>query len=517
MNRPESFARPAWAENDRLLPMLAAALVFLAVYAVELTGFGLSIDEEIAILGSEDRLRVWLQQGRWGMSLVTWVLPNFEGLPVLSTLLFGLGLLLATWRALLDFELRGARAASFAVVHVGLPIWLHIAQFSTLAAGFGIGIAAAAIGAGLCAGRAPRHWLAGLGLMAFATAVYQTLAVYAALYLVLLAAARWLLPVEQANARARLRLWLRLAACWMAALLVYLLVQWLCLRLANAEMTYVGGFVDIERLRADPGAALELSWRFVKRLVNGHNRMYLGWGMALLAMSWIGLLFPALPEQRASAWWRRGHTFVVFALGIALILGPVFLSYATLPGRAQVAWPLLAAWLAARCPFPDRRFPWVRAAALGYFAIVATSIGATMFYADRLARDSDREISQRLVPEMLALAAEDLPAGKPIPFTVSGIHRYPLGGQALGAEMFGASFFEHDGGSVWRIHGYWKVLGIHGFEPRLLSTSPAAVAAVAGMPNWPARGSVRLVDGIVVVRFGEPTPGQLAPRELAPR
>jgi hypothetical protein len=428
---------------------------------------------------------------------------------VLSTLLFGLGLLCATWRALIDFELRGARAATFAIVHVGLPLWLHIAQFSTLAAGFGIGIAAASIGAGLCAGADWRRWSAGLLLMAFAAAVYQTLAVYSLLYLLLLAAGRWIVPVEKANARDRLRLWTRLVAAWLVALLAYALVQWLCLRLADAQMAYVGGFVDSERLRADPGAALEHSWRYLKRLVNGRNRMYMGWGMALLAMSWIGLLFPSLPEQRASGWWRRGFTFAVFALGIALVFGPVLLSNASLPGRAHVAWPLLAAWLAARCPFPDRRFPWVRALALAYFAVVAISIGATMFHRERLVRESDREITQRLVPEIMAVAAQGVPAGKPIPFTVSGIHGYPLGTQAPVAELFGVSFFEHDDGSVWRINGYWRVLGIHDFEPRWLGTSPAAVAAVADMPDWPARGSVRLVDGVVVVRFSEPTSRQL--------
>jgi hypothetical protein len=29
------------------------------------------------------------------------------------------------------------------------------------------------------------------------------------------------------------------------------------------------------------------------------------------------------------------------------------------------------------------------------------------------------------------------------------------------------------------------------------------------MPDWPAPDSVKLVDGVVVVRFGAPTPGQL--------
>jgi hypothetical protein len=503
----ERAGRPSWAGNDLLWPMLAAALAFLAVYAVELGSFGLSIDEEIAILGTEDRLRVWLQQGRWGMSLVTWILPNFEGLPVLSTLLFGAGLLCAAWRALIDLELRGWRGATFAVVFVAFPVWPHIAQFNTLAAGFGAGIAAASVGAGLCAGDRTRHWLSGVLLMAFAASVYQTLAIYALLYLLLIAAARW--TRTKGAQGSSLRACSRLLLAWLSALLAYALVQWLALRLLSVDTAYVGGFLQLDRLRADPALAVQRSWHFTKKLVNGRNPLYLGWGMALLAMSWIGLLWPISPEERG-AWWRRGHTFAVFLLAIALIFLPVLVSWATLPVRAQVAWPLLAAWLAARCPFPDRRWPWVRAVALAYFAVVATSVGATLFHADLLAREADRLLSEQLVTRMREVAAGGAPAGKPIAFTISGVHRYPQVGQAVAAEMFGNSYFEYDGGSVYRIQGFWRVLGIEGFEPRPLFATPLAAAAVPAMPDWPAPGSVKLVDGVVVVRFGAPTPQQLS-------
>ena len=507
-------ARPDWLEPARLWPMAAAALVFLLVYAVELGDFGLGIDEEIAAIG-DDRLGAWLQQGRWGMSLVTWVLPNFEAIPVLSTLLFGAGLLLATWRALEDFGLRGARATTFAIVHVGFPLWLHVAQFSTFAAGFGAGIAAASFGAGLCASRRPRDLLAGVLLLAFAFAVYQTLAVYALVYMALLSAARFLPPGGEANPGARLRLWIRLLAGAVAGVLVYALVQWLSLRLAHAHLAYVGGFLQLEHLRADPGGGFAAAWKFLKRLVNGRHALYLGWGMAVLAMSWIGLLFPSLPEERG-AWWRRGFTLVVFALALLAIFAPLLLSYASLPERTQVAWPLLAAWLAARCPFPDRRWPWARALALAYFSIVACSIGATLFHTERIVRDADRAIALQLVPQMRAASLDARRPGQRIPFTISGIHRYALQGQIQGSGMFGVSFYEHDGGSVWRIERYWKILGIDEFEPRLLSDSDAAVAAAAQMPDWPAAGSVRLVDGIVVVRFGPATPGQLAKRPATP-
>jgi hypothetical protein len=92
---------------------------------------------------------------------------------------------------------------------------------------------------------------------------------------------------------------------------------------------------------------------------------------------------------------------------------------------------------------------------------------------------------------------------------VSGFHQFPYAGKIRAVEMYGVSFFEHDGGSAYRMSYYWRVLGIEGFSPHVLSEVPAAQAAAATMPDWPAPDSVKLVDGVVVVRFGAPTPGQL--------
>jgi hypothetical protein len=505
LSAPES--RFDW---QRLGPLLAAAAMFLLVYAVELSGFGLSIDEELATF-SDDRGLVWLQQGRWGMSLLTWILPNFEAIPVLSTMLLGGGLIASADRGIRDFRLRGGSAVVFAVVLVGFPVWLHIAQFSTLAAGFGIGLAAASYGASACADRRWSRWLCGVALIAFAASVYQTLAVYALMYMVLQFYAAWFAERSQAtDTQTRIRLLLRLGAGWVAGLLVYSAIQSLGLTIFGKEMTYVGGFLQLERLRQEPLQGALSSGKFVLDLVDGRYQIYLHWGVGILFMTWLGLMWPRSADERDSQLSRHIAVLVVAFVGIALLWGPELLTFASLPTRAQVAWPLLAAWLAARCPFPDVRAPWVRVVALAYFAIVATSIGASVFYTDQVVRSSDREITQRLVPAMMLVAGDALPPGQPIQFTVSGIHRFPMGGQIQAADMFGVSFFEQDGGNVWRITRYWQVLGIDNFQPQRLGTRPDLVALAATMPNWPAKGSVVFSNGVVVVKFGPATPGQLA-------
>ena len=43
-----------------------------------------------------------------------------------------------------------------------------------------------------------------------------------------------------------------------------------------------------------------------------------------------------------------------------------------------------------------------------------------------------------------------------------------------------------------------------------LSSRPDLVAAAQAMPSWPTPGAVKSVNGVVIVKLGEPTPPQLA-------
>ena len=52
--------------SDRAIALAVAVVTFLLVYGVELSEFGLSIDEEIASFHEGEESLTWLQQGRWG-------------------------------------------------------------------------------------------------------------------------------------------------------------------------------------------------------------------------------------------------------------------------------------------------------------------------------------------------------------------------------------------------------------------------------------------------------------------
>jgi hypothetical protein len=508
---------PAAANPARTLPsdigygpVLLAIAMFVLVYGVEIFSFGLSIDEEIATFLA-DQGQTWVQQGRWGMALVTVALPNFEAIPLLSTVLFGAGLVFATWRAIGDFALTRSQAYLFAAVHVGFPVWLHIAQFNTLAAGFGFGIAAAVLGGAAATRGGIRGAIVGALLIAFATSVYQTLALYVLLYIVLYVHASALATRSASAAggivvRPSISRLATAATIWVAGLLVYWLVQKTTQTLIHADMSYVGGFIQLDRLRTDPRASMWTILLFLKSLLGASHPIYLSWGAGVLFLSWLGLLPVGVlaRKNRRDGIVQWLWVLVVATIGICLVAVPTILSVGSLPIRAYVGLPLLAAWLASRCaaiPMPALRW-----AAIGYFAVVATSIGATLFYTDQVVHNADAALTQRLVPE-IQKAGTGL--GPNIPFTLVGQHAFPIAGQLQRAELFGTSFYEKDGGNVYRVAYFMQLQGASGLVPVALSQRPDLFPAARAMPSWPAEGSVNLVNGVVVVKLSGPTAQQM--------
>lgn len=501
---------PTWGR-----PMSMAVLVFLMVFGVELAHFTLSIDEEISAVDANPPA-VWLAQGRWGMEAINLLLPDYQSIPVLSTLLFGVGLLYATWCGLRDFRLRGQSAEAYAVIHAGFPLWLHIAEFNTFAAGFGIGIATAAAGSGLavCA-TGWRQRAAAAALVGAAIAVYQTLALYALLYacFALLATNEDSPSTSVADrARALLRRAIPVAATMLAGVAIYWLVQRAATWAFRVPGTYIDYYWRVDQLQRDPGGTLAAAMRALGEYLGGHQELYLGHGPGILALTWCGLLpLAAMAGDRSRASNQRYLLTLIGTLaGLILLAGPLVLSAAKLPIRSHIVWPLLAAWLASRVDLSAApRWRLLPSIALAYFAIVACSIGAMLFHTEQAVRDADAAFAQRLTPAIFEAAQPG--ARRPIAFTLAGTQAFPAGGQLRRAGVFGSSFFEHDGGNVRRVALYLRTQGVDGLLPVWLGNRPDLIPAARAMPVWPAPGSIRLVNGVVIVKIGPPTPQQLAP------
>jgi hypothetical protein len=245
--------------------------------------------------------------------------------------------------------------------------------------------------------------------------------------------------------------------------------------------------------------------------------MYMRWGFAILFLTWLGILplflFGSNSGDVRDKWREWFWRLTVVLLGLGLVAIPAIMSIGTLPIRAFVAWPLLAAWMASRVAPNEggERFSILRRLAIGYFIVVATSIGASMFYVDKVVHDADSALTQRLLPAMQQAGAPL--GGGDVPFTLVGKHEFPFreDAQIQPAELFGTSFYEQDEGNLYRVYLYMELQGVSGFTPVPLIGRPDLIAAQQAMPSWPAAGSIKLVNGVVIVKLSNPTPPQLPP------
>lgn len=497
--------RPAWP----MAHVALACVVFLLVYGAELGGFTLSIDEEIASIDGASAT-TWLAQGRWGMALLTALLPPVWAVPVVATVLFGAGLVYAALRGVADLRLEAWPARAFIVLHVAFPVWLHLGEFSTLAPGIGAGVAAAACGAGLAVrARQPGEQVLAVLLVAFATGVYQTLGLYAVLY-ALMALHAGSGDVATAGWRPLAARTLRTLAVLVCALALYVVVQRALAAAFDVPRQYIDVYWKLDALRASPAAVLGDGLSALWPFLSGAHPTYLGLGAAVLALPWLGLVptwLAAVPRGGRGA--CLGLFLLVLVAGLVLVAVPFVLSAGTLPIRAHVALPLLAAWMASRTRLPALRFaPAAAAVVLAYVVVACATIGATLFHLDRLARDADAALASTLVPAIRNAAGDT--GAAPVAFTLSGAVDYPDRGTLRRVGVFGTSFFGHDQGNVHRVRLYLQTLGVDRLESVPLGTRPDLVAEAARMPSWPAPGAVRQVNGVVIVKLGPATPPQLA-------
>ena len=67
----------------------------------------------------------------------------------------------------------------------------------------------------------------------------------------------------------------------------------------------------------------------------------------------------------------------------------------------------------------------------------------------------------------------------------------------------GASFFEWDDGNPLRMVRYMNLVGYPQYVPVAIDQRPRFASVYQEMPIWPMEGSVKLLDGVVLVKLSE--------------
>lgn len=502
MSRHQSKTHLATDSNwlDRLFSHNSAhfnvlLVAILLAYGYEFFGFHLTIDEEIHA-DYRGWIVEWLNQGRWGMALLSLLLPSAI-VPAVSPIL-GIGLTALAWWLLLAKVFRfGNTAATLAVsAAVTFPTLAFTITFSTLAYGFGVGNLCLLFFASGMMGTGLKSRVIAIVAGAMAIAIYQTFLIPLALLCLV-----DICLLRRADIRRQILIDIALL---LGAVLVYSIVDKLARGAFGSPISYVGSFVDVNGLVQHPARRIGDGWKALRRIVGlssskfGLNSPWFG----ILTLVSIGVCTLKAFQTHGSERWAM-PLFIVSALALLLAAEAVTPGGAPLRSVFYVAMAIsILIGYATQADTPRMRM-------LLALIVVPTVIGNavitnSLFNASAMAYRFDQRLATEIGIEIRRLSG---PAGPPGMIEIVGAPAFAETRLLHRRETFGASFFEWEGGNPHRVASLLRLEGL-----QVVAADPATRARAAekalSMPTWPAPGSVALDSSTIILKFSPYTDPQ---------
>ena len=454
-----------------------------------LTSLPLSTDAEVTTM-SQDHY-YWLVSGRWAAYLITITFPPHL-VPYLTLAIFGAcaavayRLLLsacrleADWRAYLTFP-----------IFCGFPIWMFILEFSSNAAHSGVALLLTTASVWLMSERFQRkrpvvRAVCELALLTVAVSIYQA---FALVYGTLLIA--WLLLRADGG---RWRMWEIYQA--VAVLASACVLSGAIGRLFNYLFGVPPGYLDqFIRLDLLLGAPMEAIRNTLDTMVQAYagSSYYYGANLSVAGAVVIAAILAVLLQR--SAW----SAFLLLSLLVAPFGFLVLAGGVGFPPRALLAIPV-AMWAMSMVLLKTRRTAQpIWAAVIVALAVQSVAMISSYEAVRRLRSDRDTKAAAQIYYR----ASELVEAGQPKKIDFFGAMTnpeplYPVNPYSTA----GASLFSWDTGIQARMFAYLKILGYKDLVALKKPEREAMIPEFEGMPTWPAAGSVKLVDGVVLVKLG---------------
>jgi hypothetical protein len=486
-------------------------LIFILFYFFRLASFTLSIDDEFgAVRSSPD---VWLIQGRWSLYLLERFVVARQVLPFFPFVAFGACLALS-YRVLLSaFGVERLSKIDFLTfaLYAGYPLWIFPLSFFSNTMAFGLGELFAMgavynVGAVLSlrdtATPVRRTFLPTMRaalLGALAIGMYQSFVFVVAsvsLAFVVVAALR-----EDSGWKAALA-----RSAWVGGCVVLGIVVYEALQLTLLAATHLGGeryvthFLDWNALRGDP---LHVMWIVVVRGLQtyGGSADVFGTTLASFAVV-VALGFLSIVFWPGRSWRSR----LLAALLAAFLAGLPFVLHVfaggNLPARTLVAVPAVM-WLLGRLGTASPR----RALAVASICAITVAAVQSMYAlnllqtANEFVRKHDEALAVAVYERIVAVAPTAA-SGPAATVDIYGEQAFDSVYPRPTPATMGYSFFEWDGGNVYRIIAYMHLLGYPQFTVANERQRRQDDTVFRDMPSWPAAGSVRTFDGVILIKLG---------------
>lgn len=497
-----------WQQNKAII--ISSLLIAVISYGYELFNFTLSIDEETQSFKSASDTGVIIAVGRWGLFLLNWLLIPQSVLPYLPMLiaLFCLSFISVV---ILNIEKNDfVSGLVFSIIFISNPIHSYYLAWNG-AVFYTIGMV-----------------LTTFSYLSFITAIEEkkfsvkyyffsiiflgfSLAIYQALLAFFMVFATYYLFHSQANNKSlifqnTLKAALRIIAVVGLAFLFYKVGD-ISARYFLFDGKYFNNTAYLENFILWGKMPIK---EVLLKLIRNTGGYLLGMknfgGVICLVSKSLILIIPIfLYFTFKGANSSGAKIFSVILFGI-LILSPFtvnFLNGTPLPTRTLMSLAMMTAilWLLVyRHAGAILRRIMVVAAFI--ILINNTHINTRLFYSSYVSWQADREMANRIIERVHSLDPHS--KNDKIQIAFVGGYQHPSNELFVQSDVHGASFFGWDGGNPWRIRDFFRTIGVNELNIVQYENLGYLKEKIEAMPAWPAKGSVKLIDNIVIVKLSDP-------------
>lgn len=495
----DASRRLVYYVQQNLLFLIIIGFVVLTAYGFEFFNFNLTIDEELTALRTGINPG-FITSGRWGLYLLTKLLlprQTIPFIPIALTITFQfIGALI-----FLDFLQIQKQTDRILIAGIGL-IWpglafLYSFSFVNFAIGFGFFCTSLSL-AIFTRGKNPLKYLAAIPI-AFVFSIYQPLLQPLVMVFIFYPIYHW-----QKERKDLAKFISSTALVIGLGFLLYNGIQQLFFLAYHTEASnYVSHYFNLRSLLQNLSIYLQKLGHLLYNVLVGDVTFYGNKVRALplfLFVSGCLILYHAFKRREK---WGYGLFFlgILTLFSVLPFIGGV-LTKGYIPYRSLLGVPIfLMGWAALALQYagPKER---IIVSLLAVFTLFQfTSCMNHLFASSAFAYEEDKFLAGQLVQR---IEEEKVDAGitDVVYLEIVGFVDRPSTPLVSRIENIGASFFGWDQGNPVRAAAFLEILGYEHLEGLPLERRVNYVVLGESMSTWPEPSSIRVVDDVVLIKFG---------------
>ncbi|EGV28581.1 hypothetical protein ThidrDRAFT_3649 [Thiorhodococcus drewsii AZ1] len=482
-------------------------LIFFVSYAYEITNFNISIDDEILAYQSASK---FVDLGRWLFPLIRESFWPQVITPLGPYILFGLCIALGYLYILRAFGIfRPAlfHYSAFAAF-ILFPIWPAQLEFNANV--IPLGVATLAISTSILLASRPIdtsfskgvwHIIAPAALISIAAGAYQSAVLIYPVIITGVFLQNRLKPTFS-PATKNTRHVIAATSILLLGCIIYLAIAAIAMKIYGIPPSpYGSSFVNIKTLFSAPQNALS---GMMQNLWNVYFAWWKPFGTASYAIPTTILtgaaiaLYAARDSRQKILWVLLGVTLILASPAAFCLLSGHELPLRTLLGAPFALLVLLLLFYHSTNSDTTRKAALAAALLIALEGLYIQSIHQAR---SALAQKHDMLLASAINTDILR--TPNLPKRGPITIDFSGAKKFESVYPALPTTTAGASFFEWDGGNPYRMVKYMNLIGYHRYIAVDQETRARIAPHYSTMPEWPLEGSIKVVDGVVLIKISD--------------